>query len=491
MEKQVKIKKWLQGIDGMIILEIVAVCIMLIPVFIISFYTIPSADDFVNSVTIRADLLEHHSYLSAAFNEVIYYYKNISGYFFGAFLNFYVSPLLRGGIKALRITVFFLNLFFYSSLYFFVDELLNFFYGVKNKKINLLVYILILFAFINNQYNSEMTTWYCTLISYVFVVSCMFWGIIFFLKALKSGKSYYVVLASLLGFLASGDALNVTALNCGIYLLISYIGFSVYKKRKIPLICFGSALTGGIINAVAPGNFIRQGHNINPYPIMEAINVANYHGKQQIKELLFYSPFIILLFVFFIIMLKIIRNTRSLRIWHLIIFAGIIIAGIIVVNFPVCLGYRGSHFPERCVWVENCVIYLGGFSWTACLAEWIKNRHISLKIQKGIIRCVYISIIFYALSLSTRRNITVYPTIDMIKQLADNELTDYVEFWEEILKEIEYSEEDDVQIYRKEIKKNAFVRYPDLTSDKDYEMNKAIAEYYGKASVVMITDEED
>ena len=94
-----EIKKWLRKIDEVLIVEIAAISVMLIPIFIISFYTLPSADDFVNSVTVRTSLLQRRFYLSAAISEVIYYYKNVSGYFFSAFLNFYISPLLRGALR--------------------------------------------------------------------------------------------------------------------------------------------------------------------------------------------------------------------------------------------------------------------------------------------------------------------------------------------------------------------------------------------------------
>lgn len=127
-----KIKKWLRGVNEILVAEIIAISIMLVPIFIISFYTIPSADDFVNSVTIRTSLQYHQFYLNAAISEVIYYYKNISGYFFGAFLNFFISPLLRGGLEALRVTVFLINLFFFLSLYLFIYELLIFFYNIQN-----------------------------------------------------------------------------------------------------------------------------------------------------------------------------------------------------------------------------------------------------------------------------------------------------------------------------------------------------------------------
>lgn len=483
-----KSMKWLRKIDWILMIELAAVCIIVIPILIVSFYAIPSADDFGNSVTIRKSLLQHSSYFGAALSEVIWYYKNISGYFFGAFLDFYISPLLRGGITALRWTVFFCNLFFYSSLYFLIDELLRFFYEIRDKRVSLLTYILMLFAFVNNEYNSEMITWYCALIGYVAVVACMFWGVIFFLKALQSNRKTYVILSSSLGFLVSGGSLNVTALNCGIYLLIAYVGGWVYRKKMTAIICFASALAGGIINVIAPGNYLR--HSTDSYPVLSALSLANYHEMQQLQKLLFGSPFIMLLCIFFILCLKSIHHPRAVNSGYLILFAGVIYLGIIAVNFPVCLGYIVSYFPERCVWVENCVIYFGSFSWVACLAEWLKSKYADLEIRKDTLVCIFISLVLYGCNFSATRDISDYPTIKMIQQLVSGKIADYTRFWENILEEIEHSKEDEVIIYRDEIWIHEFVLWPDITSDKDHYTNQWVADYYGKNSVFMTTESE-
>lgn len=485
-----KIKKWLRGVNGILVAEIATISIMLVPVFIISFYAIPSTDDFNNIVEVRTALINHRFYISAAISKMIYYYKYVSGYFFTAFLNFYISPFLRGGMGTLRVTIFLINLFFYVSLYFFVDEMLKFFYNIRKLKEVLFVYVLILFAYINCEYHAEMTAWYCTLVGYILVVACSFWGITFCLKAMRSEKAGYAVASSVLGFLASGGCLNATALNCGMYLLAAYLGCRVYQKRKIAIICFVSALAGGIINAVAPGNFIRHGTDVYP-SVFRTLSLANYHVKQEIQELLFYSPFILLLCIFFVFMLKTIRNPRPIKGWQLVVFGGVVVLGAVIVNYPVCLGYMENYFPDRCVWVQNFVIYFGAFGWTACLAEWIKGKFYDLEIKRDTIICICISFLLYGCNLCTIRDISDYPTIDMIKQLVSGELVAYVDYWEDVLEEIENSEDRDVIVIREEIRSNAFIKDPDISTDKEYETNVAIAQYYGKDSVCIMIGEEE
>lgn len=367
--------------------------------------------------------------------------------------------------------------------------MLDFFYNIQKFKIVLLVYTFVLFTFINSEYNTDMISWYCTMIGYVFVVACMFWGSIFLLKAIRSGKNRDIVVSSVLGFLASGGSLNVTALNCGMYLLMAYLGGKMHQKRKIPAICFMSALTGGIINAVAPGNFIR--HGTDNYPVFRALRVAGYHVKQELQELLFHSPLILLLCIFFIIMLKMKYDPRHIKGRSLAVLAGVIILGAVVVDFPVCLGYMENYFPDRCVWVQNCVIYIGAFVWTACLAEWMKWRFCDLRIRKDAIICICIGFLLYGCNLCAIRDISDYPTVDMIKQLVSGEIVSYVDYWEDVLKEIEYSEDSEVIVVREEIRSNAFIKDPDLSTDKDYETNVAIAQYYEKDSACIVIGVEE
>ena len=180
--------KWIEKIDWVLAAELAAVCVMVIPILMVSFYALPLRDDFTNADHIRKSLMQHPSYIGAAISQIIYYYQNVSGYFLAFSLNYFISPLLRGGGRFFEGNCIFLQFFFYSSLYFLIYELLEFFHAIRDKKIILFVYILILFAFTNNEYNSEMETWYCVLIGYVAVAACMFWGIIFFLKAMQNDR---------------------------------------------------------------------------------------------------------------------------------------------------------------------------------------------------------------------------------------------------------------------------------------------------------------
>lgn len=481
-------RKWMKKIDWVLMTEIAAVCMIVFPILIISLYVLPAGDDFVNVARVKKVLLEKHSYFIMAISEVIHYYKNISGYYSGAFLNFYLSPFLRGGIVLQRIVVCSINLFFYVSLYFFVNELLCFFYHIKNKKVNILAYLLILFAMTNHYNNRDMWTWYCALVGYVFIAAMMFWGIIFFLKALQNNKRKYMVVASLLGFLASGGSLNLVALNCGLYLIVGFLGIMIYRKKKISLICFFGALLGAIINVIAPGNYIRHGEN-TPYSVIGALKEAIYIAETKVQELLLYSPFIMLLCIFFILMLKYIRIQRTIKGIYLVAGIFLIAIGVVVVNFPVCFGYV-AFFPDRCIWVQDLTIYIGMFGWMACLAEWIKKKFGEIEIRKDALLCITVSFVLYLCNLSTVRDISTYPTVQMIKEIASGEIKGYAAFWEGILREIEMSDSKEVVLYREELLYNDFLLTLGIDEDIETFANLGASSYYDKDWIYLTTEEQ-
>lgn len=123
-----------------------------------------------------------------------------------------------------------------------------------------------------------------------------------------------------MGFLVSIGPLNITALNCGCYLLIGYIGIKIYKTKRAAVICFCSSLFGGIANVLSPGNFIRHdqiagaigGH----YAILGALKMAVYLGWSRMQYLLFYTPFILVLVTFFIIAFKWINYSERFKYVH-------------------------------------------------------------------------------------------------------------------------------------------------------------------------------
>lgn len=491
--QRLQIYKKFCKVDKIIVCEIIIISIFILPILILSTYSVPAADDFFKAYVMRLNIEEGKSYVRSAFERILNIYESSGGYIFANFLSHFFSPMVRGGIWALRVVVCIVNTFFWISLCLFVRfSMINSCKVYSERKI-LLACILVVLALTNNDINSEVMTWYCVVVEYVLLVAGMLWGILFFIKALQKEKNIYVVLASLIGFFISGGALNVTALNCVLYLAVGTAGFIVYNKRKISIICFCSALTGGLINVASPGNYIRHDAISGSYSIGEALKTAAFLGWSRIQYLMFETPFVLLLVVFFILMLRHNENSKREKRKYLINpvwLVCVVFLSVVVVNFPVCLGYGSGIFPDRCVWVEDCCIYLGTFSWTAYLAGWIQNRYRDgIVLRKDTLLCIIISSILFFCNLGNVRDLDGYPIIQIVKQLTNGQAAEFKEYWDGVFEEIESTDYGEVVIYRDEIKTNPFIYGPGIDSHIDNWINSAAAHFYGKDWICILKKE--
>ena len=483
----------LEKFDKIIVGEVAILCIMILPIIVLSLYSVPSSDDFFKAYAIKLNLEEGRSYLQGTIRRIIDLYRTSGGYFFANFLSYLFSPLVRGGVNALRGVNFVVNIFFYFSLVYIIYYIIKNVCKVYDRRIILLGSMVILGAVTNNDYHSEVVTRYCVVVEYVLLVTGMLWGIFFFIKAIQSEKNIYIFMASLIGFFMSGGALNITALNCLLYLVVGAIGFIKYNKKKTAFICFFSALAGGLINAAAPGNFIRHESVSSSYPIGSALKADVFQLWSRWQFLMFETPFILLLLIFFLLIFSYTSNGEREKMKNLInpIWVGCVaLLSALVVNFPVCLGYSNGTFPDRCVWVEDCCIYLGAFGWMAYLVGWIKNRYGSkIVVRKDMLLCIIISSILFLCNLGSVRTLDSYPTVQIIKQLTNGQAAEFAEYWDGVFEEIESTDYGEVIIYRDEIKKSPFIYGPGIDNHTDNWINSAAAHYYGKDWICILKKE--
>lgn len=241
---------------------------------------------------------------------------------------------------------------------------------------------------------------------------------------------------------------------------------------------------------LAPGNFLRHEKVSSEYFIGGAMKTAAFSTWSRFQYLLFYTPFIVLLIVFFIIAYKYFSYHYSFRGYQLIIALGVILLGITILNFPVCLGYNTGTLPDRCIWVGDCAIYIGTFGWVACFAGWMKKRTGNMEVHREMIVCITISCMLFLCSLGRVCALDSYPTIKMMKQLTNGEISEYVKFWRDVFEEIEASSGKGVAILREEIPENEFIFSPCLRDDKTWWVNAAMAFYYDKDWVYISTEGE-
>lgn len=93
---------------------------------------------------------------------------------------------------------------------------------------------------------------------------------------------------------------------------------------------------------------------------MAALKSAVEQGIDRTRVIVFSTPFVILLIIWFILSYAFFKNDVDYTYFVPLALTVAILIGVVIVNFPVYLGYEG-YFPMRCLWVEDCEIYLGSF----------------------------------------------------------------------------------------------------------------------------------
>ena len=460
---------------------------MIVPVLVFAGYSLNSIDDFGDAADMRQYLSSYGSLFAGACAYTAELYKTTSGYFFAAFTKLYIQPYLRWGLTGLRACNILINVLFFLSAFCMIHSF------SKNilKKHGLfiwLLYFLFVFAIINNTWNCEIYTWFCVMTGYILSTSMMMLSLaLLFYDIGNAGKSYRFIPAAVMAFFVSGVSLNVAALNCGIFFLAAAYGVLCCKKKKEGITVFVSALAGGIINLVSPGNYARHEMVTDGYNVSGAVkNTIAVTGRLLFNKLVS-SPFLMIAVLAFVITFAAV-DTKNLKMKfsHPFIALFIVAAGVFIVNFPVVFGYSTGYFPDRCIFVNDLALYLLLYLWIVYAAGYIREKYPDINaspasIFSAVTACVFFLILF----CNVNGGLDALPTGRMIHVIGNGELKEYVAFEQDILTEIQESEDDDVVIVREEGRYMPFIMAPGITEDPYSTTNIAISKFYNKNSVVI------
>lgn len=470
-------------------IEVLIFLFCILPVILTCFYIMPAADDFANMSQMKMLVMDQqNSFFEAAAIRTNQLYWQTSGYFFAAFVNLIFSPFFRWGIIGLRIFCIGINLLLYVSLYIFVKVSLKYWLGVSKRSEIMPIYLMLLFCFTNLYLNAEASFWYCVLVAYVLMFIAILWGVLAFFKALELREKKWIVLTSVIGFLASGSSLNVTALNCFIYLLIGLYGFIVLKAKKCSVICFGSALAGAIINVLSPGNYARHDSVSSNYEIISSVYMSLKMVFMRFYEMFTNTlfPFVLLLLFVYILMFP--QKGKIIKHIHPIFLGGLFAVALCVFAFPVFLGYSSDYLPDRCLFVQDAAMYLFFFAVVIYTANWLKVKYGEWRLRKeNIAVLLLLTMVTFFSWHSGRSLVDTYPSLFLTKQIVNGENTKFRTYWEDVLHEIEFSEEENVVIYGKAPETSSKLISPRI-GEEDW-INWGVASYYDKKSVEIREEE--
>lgn len=290
-----------------------------------------------------------------------------------------------------------------------------------------------------------------------------------------------LVLAAVFAFLSSGGTLQVTGGICCVLLAILLIKVLQGIAKRSDWIIFGAAFLGAVINVSAPGNFVRR-NSLDPngfHPGIALPFVIQWGNDVWLRIL---THFWVLAFLAGIFLLGIhLQDRIRPETWKLLLLVVACVSAPYVSAFPVCMGYGGGYFPNRCLWAATLLASLALLTGVFVLGS-LAGRFTQGRGDKILTSAITAGILFLAVFGAVRLPdmSTIYTTLC---HLVDGTVQNYCEEVELLLADIAQQEGPAVKVsYQpspiEEIK--SFV----ISSGPENEANQYLAAYYGFDSIV-------
>lgn len=484
-------------------LIVLAFLTTLLPIFSISIYDQPSADDYVYGLLTRQTWESTGSVfqtLLTAWNQMVHSYMTWDGNFFATFLGA-LQPSVFGLYHWVPV-IMVLSVIF--GTFFFLKVLLeNYLNADRNTTIFIGCALLILeLQFLPSAVQGLY--WFDGAVSYTFIyaMSLTLFALLLIYYQKRPVRHKYLALASacILGFLISGGNFISSLVN--LILLAAMATILWYRKNTH---CFGTvlvfvfSLVGLFISALAPGNGVRQADTLKtlasqPSPISAILQSFQYAGQYFLQWMSI--PVMAGIFILSVLLVKLAYKSHfSFR----YPFAVLILAFcVFAAGFtpPIYALGAGSLIWETRI---MNILYFN-FLWLWCfmlfyISGWIFHRRPkNKKAQNGInrarlkklaLRPVYYSsaaIILFVLTLPMAK--TPVTSLSALQSLVDGSASQYALEAKE-RKEIYQNQSinhADVLAYTV---KPYVLYYDDIKTDKNDWRNISVARYYNKGSVAI------
>lgn len=484
-------------------LIVLAFLTTLLPIFSISIYDQPSADDYVYGLLTRQTWESTGSVfqtLLTAWNQMVHSYMTWDGNFFATFLGA-LQPSVFGLYHWVPV-IMVLSVIF--GTFFFLKVLLE---NYLNSDRNTTIFIGCALLILELQFLPSAVQglyWFDGAISYTFIyaMSLTLFALLLIYYQKRPVRHKYLALASacILGFLISGGNFISSLVN--LILLAAMATILWYRKNTH---CFGTvlvfvfSLVGLFISALAPGNGVRQADTLKtlasqPSPIFAILQSFQYAGQYFLQWMSI--PVTAGIFILSVLLVKLAYKSHfSFR----YPFAVLILAFcVFAAGFtpPIYALGAGSLIWETRI---MNILYFN-FLWLWCfmlfyISGWIFHRRPkNKKAQNGInrarlkklaLRPVYYSsaaIVLFVLTLPMAK--TPVTSLSALQSLVDGSASQYA---------LEANE-------RKEIYQNQSINhadvlaytvkpyvlyYDDIKTDKNDWRNISVARYYNKVSVAI------
>lgn len=474
------------------LMSILLILMVSLPIFISICYAVPGADDFCNGNVVNK-LREDYSILTSAVLFSKDFYMNWQGTYLGAFF-VGLQPSVQHSFFTFRailfccFTLFVLGLFLAVLCYSEIILKLS----IPAKYIFSAVFSIMV---LNSTRGIEWFTWYGGCSVYQLPMICYLYALVFFLLFTTYNRIILNILSSFLSFLGAGGSLAITSLGSSLLLLTWFFVIDKSKiKTKYNLLLslpFFMSFVGGLVNCLAPGNFVRY-YAIDKTGELHVFSafVASFSTfLDQLVSLNRFS-FVFFLGIIFIVVYNSVAITISLKRLFLIIAIGF--TSIILVVFPVLLGYSTNNISnaERVVFTFNLTIIIYAVVFTVALASYLRQFDFIIRMfklflaLKGTIAflLLIVSIVFFNYGF---KNGYAYRVFRDLKHGYIQDATATLEF---VYSELAKSKNLDVVVNIKPFYNTANIYLPGLSENPNSWINLCTAAYYGARSCTLKYD---
>ena len=485
--------------------------LILLPFCTTIIFSVPYADDFSMALSPMQD----NNIIANSFNIAVNFWFTWGGGIPFNFLQGCLNPLVLFGPNSyfygLELVIFFL--LFVVVLYFFIKVFLKYVFHVNSIFIIRFYYLLILFTFLNTMIYQEIFYWFVGN-SYLWEVCFCLINQCFIIMYFRSEKTVlYGVLLSIVGFIAC-FAYQIAVFSGCLYIIEVYCakrrGVKNIFIKLIPLLIM---IAAGCISCFAPGNFSRHSFielsknspsvGGGPGSVVNDMSSGGLHiGSALLYSIssffdinikLFIQPlFILLLFVGFLVGNRI--NSRTSDYINPLFTVLLLLISIYLTCFPVALGYSSALLENRIYFYINIFAVIGYVLNAVYLGIYLKNKEILLPLSKNYTICLSLAVLvftFGALFQVCPNNKTYFENLPWSQTSSNIQkiITDSSRV-KQTIKYIADSPEQDVVVKEsagnKQDNENMFISSLKLSEDKNHWINKDLAKYFHKNSVVLV-----
>lgn len=450
-----------------------------------AYYSVYDADDFSVANSMRPYGDSAWEYLMACFRYVKRTYLNWQGTYSSLFIWTIINPLNQHGLMQLRVVMVLNTLLYFSSLIFLINSIFsNVIKG--NYHVKLFSCACIVYMIMNSGAYPEAFFWFNGAGTYTFPIICLFFSLGFLILANTRDKHtvFYTVLASIFGIGSQGGSLAVAGVGCYCVLVLCFWFRMRSKGLSVMNIVAASVFfIGALVNAIAPGNYIRHGlyeEGIHPIAAV-GMTIKQYflEMKQFFTNDQFLVIFLLLILCGAVLYAKLQADIRIYTAISLLL----LIAPMGAV-FPVILGCgEDAEIPNRALFVIFTTIVLvysnmlivAGYR----IAQFMKEK--AVKPVKWICPLMILLLVFLlrAFIVSGVRDTVMVRTFS---NLYHGKIQKYYAECKEIYEYLESTEETDVVLEYYPERVNGFGIFQ-LYPNPDGWFNTSVANYYYKNSV--------